>query len=335
MNVVKWGIIGSGFIANKFAENIKSVENAKLVACSSKDFNRAYEFKKKHNIEYSYGNYEDMLKNAPIDAVYIATTHNFHYQNALLCIVYGKHILCEKAFTLNAKQANEIFEKAKERNLFVMEGMWTRFLPTTKWVKEQIGKGEIGEIVSAFAEFGVKFLFDPLSRAFNKNLAGGGLLDLGIYALSFACNILGNNPVKITGVAKIGETGVDEQASISLLYKDGQTATITYSMVVEYDNSATIYGTSGKIILNHTSRPTKAKLIKYPVSEGNLEDNEKLIEFESTSLNGFENEIKEATNLILQGESQSPSIKWIDTLRIMEICDNLRAQWNFIYPDEE
>lgn len=335
MNAVKWGIIGSGFIANKFAENIKSVENAKLVACSSKDTNRAYEFMKKHNMQYSYGNYEEMLKNAPIDAVYIATTHNFHYQNALLCIEHGKHILCEKAFTLNASQAKEIFEKAKERNIFVMEGMWTRFLPTTKWVKEQIENGGIGKIASVFAEFGVKFPFDPLSRAFNKNLAGGGLLDLGIYALSFACNFLGNDPLKIAGVAKIGETGVDEQASISLLYKDGQTANIAYSMLVDYGNSATIYGTSGKIILNHTSRPTKAKLIKYPSLEDNREDNEKCIEFESTSLNGFENEIKEATDLILKGENQSPDIKWIDTLRIMEICDTLRSQWNFKYPDEE
>ena len=323
--IVKWGIIGPGKIANKFADDIKLVDNAKLIACASHDLNKAMEFKEKHGLEFFYGSYDEMLDNPEIDAVYIATTHNFHYENALLCIKHGKHILCEKAFTINAKQAEEIFEKAKAKNLFVMEGMWARFLPAAKWVKEQIRKGEIGEIVSVFAQYGVKIPFNPQSRAYNINLAGGGLLDLGIYPLSFACNILGCDPVEISGVAKIGQTGVDEQASISLKYKNGESATITCSMLDNYENTAIVYGTKGKIFINQASMPTKAKLFK---------NNDYNIEYESLASNGFEYEISEATSLILKGELESPTITAQDTIGILKICDTLRGLWNFRYPDE-
>ncbi len=325
MKQINWGIIGCGNIANRFALDIKFVENAKLIACSSKDEKKAKDFKEKYDLEFCYSNYEQMLKNPQINSVYIATTHNFHYENALLCIEYDKHILCEKSFTINSKQAKEVFEKAKKKNLFVMEAMWTRFLPATRWVKEQIKNGAIGQVISVFAQFGFKFPFDENSRLYDINLAGGGLLDLGIYPLSFACNILGNRPQKIIGVAKMGKTGVDEQASISLIYKDGQTATLTYSMLINYECSAEIYGTKGKILLNHTCYPTKATLFK---ENGETDD------FDGSFSNNFEYEIREATNLILQGKLESPIISSNDTIEIMELCDNLRQQWDFKYPQE-
>ncbi len=325
MKTVKWGIIGSGNIAAKFAENIKLVKNATLIDCSSKDEEKAKNFKNKFNLENSYGSYEQMLNNPKIDAVYIATTHNFHYDNMIQCLENGKHILCEKAFTINANQAKEVFALAKEKRLFVMEGMWTRFLPVTRWVKEEIQKGSLGNILNVSGQFGIKFPYNPQSRAFNKNLAGGGLLDLGIYPLSFVCNMLGNNPVTIGSAAKIGKTGVDEQATISLGYENGQIATITYSMLANYENTAYINGTKGSIEIDHTAVPTRATLTNLSgETQGFINDN----------TNGFEYEIKEATDLILQGKFQSLTISWEDTISIMEICDKLRAQWGFVYPEE-
>jgi len=334
MNEIRWGLIGCGHIAAKFAENIKSVQHAKLIACSSKDAQKAQEFAKSHQIELSYGDYAEMLGNPSIDAVYIATTHNYHYENALLCIQYGKHILCEKAFTINADQAKEIFREAKEKNLFVMEAMWTRFLPATRWMKEQIRNGVIGEPASIVNHFGFAFPYDPASRLFDIQLAGGGLLDLGIYPISNACNIFGNNPVEIHSVAKIGQTGVDEQASVIMIYKDGQIATLSWSLLAQHENTTMVYGTKGKIILNHTSAPDKGKFIQYKKNRNDPEEKEIVVEFESLHSNGFENEIQEATNRILNGELESPSIRWEDTVQILEICDKVRAQWNFRYPGE-
>jgi len=325
MNEVKWGIIGSGRIANKFADSIKLVQNARLIACSSKDASKALDFKNIHELEFSYGNYEEMLLNPSIDAVYIATTHNFHYENALLCIKYNKHILCEKAFTVNAIQAREIFDKAKEKNLFVMEGMWTRFLPVTSWLKEQVKNGQIGEPLKVFAQFGVNFPYDPDSRAFNINLAGGGLLDLGIYAISFVCNILGTHPVEVSGDVVMGKTGVDEKASINLVYADKKAANINYSLMEDYENTASVYGTTGKVTVDNLSTPTK----------GILENTQGVLEFENKNSNGFEYEIQEATNLILKGETQSQVISANDTISMLEICDSLRKQWNFKYPEEK
>jgi len=335
MNEVRWGIIGSGHIANKFAECIQSVDHAELIACSSKDADKAEQFKKRHHLAFSYGDYEEMLRNPAIDAVYIATTHNFHYENALLCIHYGKHILCEKAFTVNAAQAKEVFKQAKEKNLFVMEAMWTRFLPATRWMKEQIQNGAIGKPISVFNRFGFKFAYDPSSRLFNASLAGGGLLDLGIYSVSIACDIFGNKPVKVSSMAKIGQTGVDEQASAIMMYKQGQIANLSWSILSEYDNETIVFGTTGKIVLNHTSAPTKATLIQYQIKNSGTDAREPAVEFVSLHSNGFENEIKEATERIMNGELQSPTIRWEDTVQILEICDTIRAQWDFHYPDEQ
>lgn len=325
MDTIRWGIIGSGNIANKFAEDIRLVHHCRAVACSSKDIHKANDFKDRHGLDFSYGSYEEMLANPLIDAVYIATTHNFHYENALLCIRYGKHILCEKSFTLNAVQAAEIFSKAGEKGLFVMEAMWSRFLPAAVWMREQIRKGEIGSVTGVFARFGVKFPYDPCSRAFNPDLGGGGLLDIGIYPLSLACSILGSGPDEIIGDAAIGATGVDEQGSILLKFTGGRMASLAYSMLEGYENQTTVYGTKGRILVEQTFMPVKITIIK---------ENEPDVIFENSGTNGFEHEIREAVDLILQGKTESPVMSAGDTIQIMKICDSLRAQWNMKYPGE-
>jgi len=326
MKQVKWGIIGCGNIASKFAVEILNVKDTKIIACASKSEDRAKEFASKHNLEFFYGNYEEMLENKDIDAVYIATTHNYHYENALLCLKYNKHVLCEKIFTVNAKQAKEIFETAKKKKLFVMEAMWSRFLPATIWAKKQVDDGQIGSVVSVVAQFGINFPFNPKSRMYDINLAGGGLLDLGIYPISFICNFLGNEPSQITGVAKFGETNVDEQASISLFYPGGQTGSATYTMLSKYDSAATIYGSEGKIVVDHMVFAKTATLHR---------DDGVKIEFINNGTNGFEHEISDAVLNILEGKTESSIISANDTIEILEICDELRRQWGFKYPEEK
>lgn len=325
-NIVRWGIIGCGNIANKFADDILHVENTYITACSSKNRDRACEFAQKHNIENYYDSYEDMLRSDMVDAVYIATTHNFHYENAMLCLKYNKHVLCEKIFTVNAKQAREIFETAKGKNLFVMEAIWSRFLPVNIWVKKQVLDGQIGDVVSVVAQFGVNFPFDPKSRMYDINLAGGGLLDLGIYPISFICNFLGSNPVRVKGVAGMGFTNVDEQAAVSLLYDKGQTGSATYSMCTNYANLAVVYGTKGRIEVDHTCFAKSAVLYR---------DDGIRVKFDNDGTNGFEHEIKEAVNSILAGKIQSDIIPARETVQILEICDDLRRQWGLKYPGED
>lgn len=325
--MIKWGIIGCGGIANKFAEDILNVkdEDAKIVAVSSKSEKRARDFAAKHDIKLFYDSYEKMLQNEDVDAVYVATTHNFHYENTMLCLKFNKHVLCEKSFAINAKQAKEVFDFAKSKNLFVMEGMWSRFLPATRWAKKQVLDGQIGDIVSVVAQFGGNIGFDPKSRLYDINLAGGGLLDLGIYPISFVCNFLGNKPTIIAGVAKFGDTNVDEQASISLLYEGGQTGNVTYTMRTNYESQATVYGTKGRVVVDHTCFSKKATLYK---------DDGIKIEFVNDGTNGFEHEITAAVNNIVSGKLQSDVISGTDTVEILEICDELRKQWDFWYPEE-
>ncbi len=325
MKQVKWGIIGCGNIANKFAGEILNVKDTHIIACASKSEERAKEFASKHNIEKYFSSYEKMLQDKDIDAVYIATTHNYHYENAMLCLEYNKHVLCEKIFTVNANQAKEIFEIAKVKNLFVMEAMWARFLPAVVWAKKQVNDGQIGDVVSVVSQFGINFPFSPESRMYDINLAGGGLLDLGIYPISFICNFLGSKPSQIKGVAKFGKTNVDEQASISLLYPGGQTGNATYSMLTKYESASVIYGTKGKIVLDHTVFAKTATLYR---------DDEIKIEFVNNGTNGFEHEISDAVTNILSGKLESKVISARDTIEIIEICDELRNQWGFKYPGE-
>lgn len=325
MKTIHWGIIGCGRIAHKFADAIKSVGNARLTACASKELAKANAFKEKYALQYAYDNYDDLVKNSEIDAVYIATTHNFHYENAMLCLNNGKAILVEKSFTINAKQAQDIIDLAGKKGLFVMEAMWTRYLPLSYWVREQIKNGEIGEVCHIEASFGVKFDFDENSRIFNINLAGGGLLDLAIYPLSYVSMVLGYEPITISSVAKIGETGVDEQAAISLLYKNGKTASINYSVHCNYSNTAIIYGTKGKIIVPEYICGKSAKLIK---EDGSI------LELNDEKDNGFIYEIKEATNLILNGKKENSALPHKEIIGIMKICDALRESWSFKYPNE-
>ncbi|MCF8001894.1 MAG: Gfo/Idh/MocA family oxidoreductase, partial [Halanaerobiales bacterium] len=206
---INWGIIGTGFIAQTLADEFKYINQGKITAVASRSREKAEEFTQKNNIEKSYSSYEDLAKDDEIDVVYIATPHNLHFENTLLCLNNNKHVLCEKPIAVNEKQTKEMFKLAKEKELFLMEAMWTYFLPPILKVKEWIEEGKIGDIRLLTARVGINAIKKENKRLFDPALAGGALLDTGIYPVALSNYLLKGKPKDINASSYLGETGID------------------------------------------------------------------------------------------------------------------------------
>lgn len=208
---IRWGILAPGSIAHKFVRGLELLEDAKVVAVGSRSIGRAETFAQQYGIAKAYGSYEELASDPDIDIVYVATPHSAHKECALLCLKAGKAVLCEKPFTVNTKEAEEVIQYARESKLFLMEAMWIRYLPVIIKVREWLYKGVIGEVKMLKADFGFRIEWNPEGRLLNPALAGGALLDAGIYPVSFASMVFGKQPVEIKSMSYIGTTGVDEQ----------------------------------------------------------------------------------------------------------------------------
>jgi dihydrodiol dehydrogenase / D-xylose 1-dehydrogenase (NADP) len=244
---INWGILGPGGISRRFAEGIRSLSDAKVAAVGSRSLGRAQAFAKEFGIPKAYGSYQELVSDPEIDVIYIGTPIGTHYKHMLLCLNNGKAALCEKAFTVTGAQAKEIVELARKNKLFLMEAMWTPFLPVTARVREWLKSGAIGEVRLMTAYFGYRCKWEPNMPLFNPPLGGGALLDAGIYPISYASMIFGPNPVNIAAVAHIGETGVEEQFTAILGYDGGGMASLIGAVRTNTCNQALIYGTDGYI----------------------------------------------------------------------------------------
>ncbi|MCX7773388.1 MAG: Gfo/Idh/MocA family oxidoreductase, partial [Clostridia bacterium] len=246
-NVIRWGIMAPGSIAHPFVEGLITLKEAKVVAVGSRNLNRAHSFCHQYKIPRAYGSYEELASDPEIDIIYVATPHPFHKDCVKLCLNAGKAVLCEKPFTLNARDSLELAELAREKKLFLMEAMWTRFLPAMAKVRSWLKQGVIGEIRSMKADIGYRSEFDPESRLFDPSLGGGALLDIGIYAVSLASMVFGKQPDTIKSVVEMAPTGVDEQSGILFGYDKGRFASISTAIRTTFVNDAVIYGTEGYI----------------------------------------------------------------------------------------
>ncbi|NHJ20147.1 MAG: gfo/Idh/MocA family oxidoreductase [Candidatus Lokiarchaeota archaeon] len=323
---IKWGILGCGKIAHKFAEGLKVIPDAILEAVASRTEGKAENFGKLFGVENRYDNYEDLVENAEIDVIYIATTHNFHHENALLCLNHGKPVLCEKPITLNATQTEDLINSARSNNLFLMEAMWMRFIPCIVKLKELLEQGIIGEIKHLTANFGIKKELDSKIRSFNPDLGGGALLDLGIYPISFARMVYKQPPSKIQSSAYIGTTSVDEKSCYLFEYEDGQTAMLSSSHRLIMPHDAFIYGTKGYIQVPDFYHPSEMIL--------KLEGDKKKtinVPFKST---GYNYEAMEVMHCLNTGKLESILMPLDETLEIMKTMDTLRSQWHLKYPGE-
>jgi predicted dehydrogenase len=358
--VISWGILGTGFVAGEFAKGLLTLGDARLLGVASRTKAKAQGFANVFKIERIYENYEHLVQDPAIDIVYIATPQATHHELALLCLQAGKPILCEKPFTLNAQQAREIIDLARQKQLFCMEAMWTRFMPLIKQVKSIIDRGEIGEVKMLTADFGNPIEYNLNSRLFNAELGGGALLDRGVYCLSLAYYLLGA-PNRIVSDAIISQAGADEQSAMILHYPQGGLAVLSQSLRTYSTNEAVIMGTTGQIRIHDLwIRPDKISVTKFSVltqsylsavETNNLK--QKLISSikqnslvrriyislsgllkSSTSIirpveaNGYNYEAIEVMNCLRERQLESKIMPLDDTLKIMEAMDEIRESWN-------
>ncbi len=324
---IKWGIIGPGWIADKFANGLACVKGTSIKAVGSRSKERAEAFAQKFGVPNAYGSYEEVVNDPEVDIVYIATPHPAHKEGALMSLKAGKAVLCEKPFTVNAPDTEEVIGIAREKKLFLMEAMWTRFLPAIVKTREWIKKGAIGEILMFKGDFGFRRISEPEGRLLNPNLAGGALLDVGIYPVSFASMLFGTQPSEILSMAHIGSTGVDEQFAALFRYSEGRMASITSAVRAELGNGAEIIGTDGIIRIPHCWWADSAVLV--------VGDKEVETYKSPYMVNGYEYEAIEAVSCLKEGKLESEVMPLEESLEIMKTLDEMRSQWGLKYPFEK
>ena len=324
-DLIGWGILGPGSIAHQFADGLQATPGAKLVAVGSRTQEKADGFADKYGIANRHASYESLAADPDVHAVYISTPHPQHKAAVLLCLEHGKAVLCEKPFTVNAKEAEEVIASARAKDLFVMEAMWSRFFPAMARVRELIAGGAIGEARMLQADFGFRTGVNPEGRLFSPAMAGGGLLDVGVYPISLASMLFGT-PTAVAGVAQMGETGVDEQAAVSLMYSGGQIAALTTGIRINTPQEAQILGTDGSIKMHAPWwKPTKLTVN----ANGKSEDID--VPFEGPGMNY---EAAEVGDCLRAGKTESDILPLSETLSIMRTMDILRGQWGLKYPME-
>ena len=318
----RFGMIGLGSIANRFATVLNTSSEGELVSVAAKDLDRAKAFAEKHGAKKAYGAYVDIVNDPEVDIIYIATTHNFHYEIAKLCVEHGKAVICEKPFFLTKKEAESLAALAKEKKVLVMEAMWTRCLPTFQKAKEWAQDGTIGQVKFIDASFSFNCGFDAEMRLFNPKIGGGSLYDAGVYPIEFITGIVGQKPDEIKALVVKGKTGVDEYATIGMSFAGGTLATARCGISVGTNIDAHIYGTEGKIIVREF---LSAKVCELYDREGALKDT-----FTADFEDGFIFEIDHVAGLFKEGKLDSSYIPISDTIDCAELFDIVKEQCNLI-----
>jgi len=325
---IRWGIIGTGHISNKFANALSILPGAKLVAVASRDRKTANKFAEKYNIPRAYASYEELADDKDIDAVYIGTPHAFHMENSVLCMKKGKAVLCEKSITINTAEAKEIVRVARKENVFLMEAMITRHIPLIKKVLKWIKDGKIGEVRMVKASQCSRGTFPPGARHLTPELGGGSLLDVGVYVISFASMIFKKAPTEVVGLCHIGEWGSDEQGVAILKYDNGEIADLSFALKTAAVNDAYIFGTDGYIKINALfTIPTKASLF--------IDKKEVEIIEEPIVENALKYEAEEVMRCMQEGIKESPFMPLDESVQIMEIMDKIRKPWGLVYPNDK
>lgn len=323
---IRWGIIGLGNIANKFAHDINLHSGSTLFAVASRDIDTALDFKNKYNSVLSFSSYEELAKCSDVDVVYIATPHVFHYENTMMCLREGKHVLCEKPMSMNSKQSKEMVALAKSKNLFLMEALWTRFLPTTIKVLELINNNEIGEIKSIKADFGFEAKLSSKNRLLDNKLGGGSLLDIGIYPI-FISQLLLGLPKSFIAKATIDENNVDTSFKAtfnygnkieSVLESTFQKQTPTEAIVIGDNGSLKIhrqFHCSNKITLSREGKPDR-------VINSNIVGN------------GYYHEIEEVVSCLKNNLTESEKLPLTFSLELIELLDKIRNRIGLKYDSD-
>ena len=322
---MKIGILGAGKIAGTVAATLVQMQEMECVAVASRDLEKAKAFADRFGFRKAYGSYEEMLSDPEVELVYIATPHSHHYEHIMLCLEYGKHVLCEKAFTINADQASRVAEEAEKRGLYLAEAIWTRYMPSRRIINNVLASGVIGTPNTLTAN--LSYVIYDKERIVRPELAGGALLDIGVYGLNFALMHFGSDIASIGSAVQMTDEGVDAMESITIFYNDGRMAVLTHSIYARSDRKGIIHGDKGYLVVENINNPQS-------VSVYDLQDN--LVERYDVpaQISGYEYQFLEAERCIRAGKLQADSMPLSETVYVMDVMDDLRAQWGMVYPQE-
>lgn len=320
--IIRFGIIGSGNIASQFAKGMETARGCELYAVAARNEDSAIAFANKFGAKKAYGSYEQLVQDDNVDVIYIATPNALHKEHSILAMKHKKNVICEKPLACNAKEAEEMIAVAKEEDVFLMEAMWTRFFPCIQKVKALVAAGTFGEIQMLQGDFGYqgKQLADI---RYNLSLAGGALMDVGIYPVSFASFIYETQPSSIKALAKIGETGVDEQNTVIFQYESGALATLSSAMITHTKRDMILMGEKGYL---HIPNVWQAR--SYTLHLHGKEPQVLDLPFEG---NGYNYEIEEVVSCLLQGKKESDVMPLKESLAIMKTMDQIRKEIGLVF----
>ncbi len=322
-NVIRWGILGTGKIAHALAHALADVADAKLVAIASRSAASAEQFGAEFGVARCHASYQALADDPEVDVIYIATPHTLHAENALMCLDAGKHVLCEKAFTMNRREAQRVVALARQKNLFLMEAMWSRFLPGALEVRRIIASGEIGAVRQLQADLGFVCTFGPQHRLLNPELGGGALLDIGIYPLSLAAYFLGP-VIQAQALGELGGAGVDEQVVFSLRHASGALSSCACGIRAQTPSELTITGTLGRIRVHN--RFYQAQSLSVDI----LGSATRTVATPYAG-NGYAHEVIETMRCIRAGLIESPLMPHAESVELMGVLDTMRGQIGLSY----
>ena len=323
---MKIGILGAGNISRKVAPALVALPEIECYAVASRDLEKAKAFAEEFGFEKAYDSYEALLSDPAVELVYVATPHSHHFEHMTLCLEHGKNVICEKAFTMNAQQAKAVCAAAKEKGLYVAEAIWTRYMPSRNMIQDLLDSGIIGKTNTLTAN--LSYVISDKQRIYDPALAGGALLDIGVYGLNFALMHFGSDIVRVESSVSKMETGVDGMEVITLHYRDGRMAVLTHSVYCRSDRMGIIHGDKGYLVVENINNPQSIQvfdtedrlLARYDVPE---------------QVNGYEYEFAEAARCIAEGKLEADSMPHVHTIEVMEMMDNLRKAWGVVYPQEQ
>lgn len=327
---MKFAILAAGGIARKMAEAVTGIEKAGTVriqkyAVASRDLSRAEEFAKEWGFEKAYGSYEELAADPEVELVYVASPHSHHYEHAKLCLEHGKHVLVEKAFTVNAAQAEDLMKLAREKQVLLTEAIWTRYMPSRKMIGDLLESGIIGKVSSMTANLGYPLMDVP--RLVQPELAGGALLDLGVYSITMALMLFHEEITDVVSAAVFSPEGVDWMNSITLTFADGKMAVLNSNMTARTDCRAIVNGDEGYMEITEINNPEEIRVFD---RDGKLRECFQVPE----QINGYEYEVLACIRAIGEGKLECEEMPHSETLRVMRLMDQIRGQWGFRLPCE-
>jgi predicted dehydrogenase len=322
-----WGVLGPGRIAQQFGDALLAIDDAALYAVASSNLDRAKAFAQQYNGEKTYDSYEALVNDPQVDAIYIATPHRFHLENALLCLNASKPVLCEKPLTVNAAETRQLIDLARAKNVFLMEALWTRYLPIYPQIRAWLDEGTIGDVKLLVSTFGINVPKGEADRWLNPELAGGTLLDMGIYPISVSQWVMGREPQSFSAQSYLGKTGVDELTAVLLKYDNGVISQFNSNFITDDANEFFIYGAQGHIRIHANF---------WAASHATLVTSDREVTISKPlRRNGFEYQAEEAMRCIRAGLLESPTMSHAHTLANMELMDRIRAEIGLKYPFEK